>query len=382
MLRIKFLLFICMIAVNTTAAEYSTPMEGFIGYRNDVDVEDAFYGFTASKYYKYVSFNTIISGSTNSEYSKTDDNIIKSLTATFHASLSDVDMHYTVGKLVIPLGLYESQRVYPNAFANRTMNDSFMSRLYKDYLKTSSTGHMLEMERGNFSLQLGQYVPFDETMNMRVGSTPPKTHLKNILAGDLLSPNIVSRVEDETTITGDVDREILFTSVIYDNRSTLILDFEYVTIENSLHVYDAIQQYKDTVVQLGIELNLIDNMTNTIELQRLSSTSTGAAQNAIAFGASYDLRSVVLHAGTIIRDGPLASVSESSAGFSFIPFNNTHFRVMYRTVKGEYIPYRSLYLLNQNCPDGVCEVDSTDIEDDINIPVDMRGIEFRAVRYF
>lgn len=404
MSQIKAVLFILLLAPSLCVAELFTnkPVEGFVGYQYDLDKQGYFYGMTVGQYYKYISFNTILYGEQDQGSAKAiaEELEVASTSVTFHTpQVGSFVGRFTIGRVVLPIGMYESQRVYPNAFSNRSISDSFIVNAYSSYYSSAALGELLEIDLGNFTFQVGRYQPevdkYDVAYDPRSGVAIEQA-LENFdidlitdLTGtisDLLEVGGIFDTSKPVFIETDLEKETFFYAVTYDDRQDMIVDLEYIQTENNLKLLTGDAVFNETLVKLGVERTYFKRLITFTELNYAKIAESGLERYYGALGASYDLNQYVLHTSAIYYSGEGLNSSEFNIGASFFPANRTNVRVMYRMVDTEYTPKDNLYKRNAIC-DNVCQIARVQNDNgvDYSTPTSKfqkSGLEFRIVQYF
>lgn len=358
---------------------------------------------------RWVNLNgELVAGDTQSKQAKEEDIRASSFSATFLAPYNEfVDARFTVGKVILPIGIHEQQRLLPTAVGPRLMNDSFILNQYSSYIPPASKGALAELNFQNWSFDVGYYAPTPftvESTGIEVGEVSSRLTIIETSTNETTitertetvsepetpnevadSPSIFPPLDDkfnegrdtvneqatqeETTTTetvvesistevvnietinpivssAELDTSKIFFQVSYDNGRDMVLDYEF--LQSEVDIQSKFRRepahYSDYRHFIGYERNF--GMA-TVSSQASKSYYTVEDriydQTDYANGLSLDFNDYVIHASFMRSNGDLHDIREYTVAYSKIVNNNLTMRVAYRDIEGTYTPPEVLY---------------------------------------
>lgn len=156
MLRSSLFLFL-FLPVISNAIYVNENIELFGAHKNDLDETYSALGMRSNWSNRYLNINgELIAEQTEDELRSR----VNSFSATFlFPYYNNIDSRLTLGKVILPIGIHERQRLVPTSIGPRLSNDSFIFNQYSDFIPPASLGGIFELEKSGWSLDLGYYSP-------------------------------------------------------------------------------------------------------------------------------------------------------------------------------------------------------------------------------
>lgn len=288
---------------------------------------------------------------------------VKQLGASIPFYIGETKNRFYFGKLALPTGFYDKQRLIPTVDNSLTLTDSFISNYYTQYIPPTSNGIMLDFQYRDFIFTYGKFVPEELTTNYSVnvgGLAPfiqyiPEGTTFPFFAGaaDItINRNGTNPFPDKLVLPIATQRYIDYFSLMYDNSDDLIVKLEYLLNKPTVYTQfsavdsnDIIQSInKETLKEdqnyyrFGVEKRIFD--TYYIRLENYLETASlydgyVFRQRADAVGLSKSFDRYTLHSSFVKwYDSVIGSDTEYSAGVSYLLADRLTTRLMYRRMFG------------------------------------------------
>lgn len=288
---------------------------------------------------------------------------IKQLGLTIPFQIGSTKERIYVGKLALPTGLYEKQRLIPTVENGRTLTDSFTANYYTQYIPPVSEGVMFEIQKDNWLFNAGYFYPEELSLDYKVkvgglepfiGFLPPNYKFDFFAgAGEILVDNqATGDFPQEISLPVGVQRKISYFSLSYDNNADSLVKVEYLrnlqpvyTKFDSQDVNAPIRMYNKQELEddqryyrIGFERRLFD--VYYVSVERYFETATlydgyDFTQHAGAYGISKAYEDYTIHF-SYIRWEPseIGSSEEFNIGATYFLASSLQMRVMFRTMEG------------------------------------------------
>jgi hypothetical protein len=339
---------------------------------------------------------------------KEQENEIKQLGLTIPFQIGETRERIYVGKLSLPVGLYDKQKLIPTIENGRTLTDSFASYYYNQYIPPVSEGIMIEFQTGNFIYTAGYFYPEELSLEypLKIGGLepyidflPPNYKFDFFSGGGeiVVDKNATGEFPQQITLPIALQRKLSYFSVQYDTGNDRLIKAEYlrnlqpiyttfpeqdpnspVRMYNTKELGDDQRYYR-----IGLEERFFDTYYVSIERYLESASLYDGyifTQRAGSYGISKSYDNYTLHFSYIKWDeSEIGSAEEFNAGFTYSFNENFHTRFMVRKMEGEIglATFRSG--LDQNNPvvQALGAMNPSLFDDNI-IPYKESGFEFRA----
>lgn len=205
-------------------------------------------------------FADILVGSSSAEArpildGEEQDKEIKQLGLTIPFQIGSTKERIYLGKLALPTGLYEKQRLIPTVENGRTLTDSFTANYYTQYIPPVSEGVMFEIQKDNWLFNAGYFYPEELTLDYEInvgglepfiGFLPPNYKFDFFSgAGEILVDNqATGEFPDKISLPVGTQRKISYLSISYDNNTDSLIKLEY--LRNVQLVYTEFDKQKET----------------------------------------------------------------------------------------------------------------------------------------
>ncbi len=193
--RQHFLLIAALFAMMTSPAyAWDYDFRGYLGYVA-VDSDDGFscnnkackgvfdeslfYGLSASIHGEHLGAQVIVSQDLE------EDPDISLAQATWRQQLFSMDLGLRAGKIIVPLGLYGSQRITPTTQPGLVFPQSFLLNAYYDILTLSEEGLGIDLRGDILGFKAAYYEP-EDVLSQRTVTTPGSPGPLDFLLGGLL----------------------------------------------------------------------------------------------------------------------------------------------------------------------------------------------------
>jgi len=344
--------------------------EGFIGYRHDILEEQQypFYGVLAYADADWFSVNSIV-------VSDPDVNVepsVESFSLIVPYQFGRTYFNAIIGKIILPVGLYEVQRIFPTVVLPRTLNDSYYFTRFDDFVAKSNYGAIVELEVDDFSWNAAAYVqevmPFKTYIDARSVSTlltlfnddfdPERpvdidvdsvlTPVLDFINNVIVDPsNPVETLEESfqssVPVYGTLERKTAFMSFVYDNRDDVILDLDFAFTINNIDAVVEKLITRELFVIASIEKRLGKRFFATQEVMYSKDLNVHKHEQLVyAASLLYDANRIAYHASYINEDGYLHNLNDWSAGVSVNMGRGAYMRVTYRNIAGMISEYTNL----------------------------------------
>ena len=289
---------------------------------------------------------------------------IKQLGITIPFKIGKTDERIYIGKLALPTGLYEKQRLIPTIENGRTLTDSFNSNYYAQYIPPASEGIMFELQSGKFLYTAGYFYPeelsLEQTLNISglepyIDYLPPNYELDFFYgAGQIVVDNqATGAFPQQLTIPLALQRKLSHFSVQYDSGNDRLVKVEYirnlqpfytefpeqdpnspVRMYNKKEIFDDQRYYR-----IGLEERLFQDYYVSIERYLASADLSDGShfiQRAGAYGINKSYENHTLHFSFIKWDeSDLGYSEEINVGLSYSFSANLSTRFMARKMAGD-----------------------------------------------
>lgn len=291
---------------------------------------------------------------------------IKQLGVSFPFMAYETNNRLYAGKLVVPVGFYEKQKMIPTVNNGFSLTDSFFSNWYAQYAAPESPGIMLESQYENFMLTMGYFKPeeLNSEFELNVGGLapvipliPPGTTFPFFSgAADIVVDNRgTNPFPQKLYLPISTQRHLYYASLMYDNTKDFIGKVEW--LRNNPDTYtkfepanpnDIIRTYnKETLdeiqdyYRIGVEKRLWE--TNYVKLEAYLEEAElydgyKFKHRADAIGYSRAYNSYTIHTSYVYwHESIIGQSRELSAGVSTTIGNDTTIRMMYRRMEGAIV---------------------------------------------
>lgn len=386
----------------------------------DHNKKQFFYGINGTYSTKYLTLNTII---IDDKKVGGFDEKLKSLALTY-TSQSNHPLTVSVGRIIIPFGVYEIQRVYATAISQRTLNDSLWNSIIGSrVIEPSNNGIFIKKEiSDNIALTVAGYTPtpasnqrFDsittnivDPASLTQVNTPSNRDINNVDSRRNLNnranetrdtinvvPGTGTSAATNLILTGDIENNLvnnrksrtsankIFIAGTYDNRDDLIIDIEKVISKTDISLNGKQFEYNEEYNYAAIQKRFFRRLYFILEGASYKSRSVDGIilrDRVTGINLSYDSGGNFLYQAFLSRaNGDTVNISDFSIGGTY-SFNYTnHLRVLYRKTDGEF---------NNQLPrvcDAVCRQTINPDEPTFSVaPIGVRasGLEVRFLTYF
>lgn len=288
---------------------------------------------------------------------------VKQLGASIPFYIGESKNRFYFGKLALPTGFYDKQRLIPTVDNGTTLTDSFISNYYTQYIPPTSNGIMLDVQYSDFIFTYGKFIPEELTTNYSVNVGGLEPFIKFIPEGTTfpffagaaditINRNGTNKFPDKLVLPIATQRYIDYFSLVYDNSENFIAKVEYLWNKPTIYTQfspvdtnDIIQSYnKETMKEdqryyrFGMERRFFDTFYFRIEnYLETASLYDGYIfrQRADAVGISKSYDRYTLHASVVKwYESVIGDDREYSVGASYLIANRLTARLNYRRMVG------------------------------------------------
>lgn len=420
--QIKALLLFGALLTNLSFAQNTRDngsVEAFVGYKSDLkldrsltldddyhkhshkagDKNAAFIGLNLYYSSEHLVLNAIIVGKSG-DPEKAE---VKSLSAFKNFRLNETtDFGLAAGNIVIPFGLNETQRLYPNVITPRGLNSNVFSEFVSsDIVEPTNNGILFNLTRNHVSFKTAIYQPrnqrfllitedfqrlkFTGSKNLGIGddmfSVPVLTvDFRNI---NLTNPESFKNPASVEFKEINVRKRTLFQSITYDNSRDLVIDLEYAISRGKSSNTDYLSNIRESYFYLGAE-KTVGRYTFLAETSTFNSTALQTQKlNAYNATVTYDTgRTLYMLSASTVR-GNILNARDYSIGFTHRIVDNLYARVLYRKVNGSFSERIFSETLTTCSGDVECKAIKREVNENTRtFPISADGIEVRMIYYF
>jgi hypothetical protein len=295
---------------------------------------------------------------------KEQENEIKQLGLTIPFQIGETRERIYVGKLALPVGLYDKQKLIPTIENGRTLSDSFASYYYNQYIPPVSEGIMFEFQTGKFIYTAGYFYPEELTLNTSVNIAslepyinflPPNYKFDFFSGGGeiVVDKNATGDFPQQINLPIGLRRKISYFSVQYDTGNDRLIKVEYLRNvqpiytdfpkqdpNSPIRMYNTKTQFDDQrYYRIGLEERFLENYYVSIERYIESAELYDGydfVQRAEAYGLSRSYDDHTLHFSYVNwHESEIGYSKEINAGFTYNFTGNLSARFMLRKMEGE-----------------------------------------------
>mgnify|MGYP000079581633 CR=1 FL=1 len=274
--------------ISPTLLAWDYDLRGYVGYAGvdaseDIEcnnracqgtLEDSlFYGLSASLQGEHFGGQVIVS---QDEEEEPDITLAQ---GTWRNQLLGLDMNLRAGKIIVPLGLYGSQRITPTTQPGLVFPQSFLLNAYYDLVTLSEEGVGLDLRGDRWGLKAAIYEPEKEAVE-RVVVIPGTAGPLDFLFAGLLGL-------DSVTGLGGTPPQVMTVVEDQNNRATY-LGFDFRNVEYQVDAGWIAQELGDVRVDaynIGLQTS-IGNFQPSLEafeldIENVESTIEGLTLNML-----------------------------------------------------------------------------------------------------
>lgn len=164
--------------INSHSLYVSDNVELIGAYTNDLTNEpETLVGMRSNWSNKWFNINgELVASDKDGELNASVSSFSSTIIFPYYKSL---DTRFTIGKVILPIGIHERQRLVPTSIGPRLSNDSFLFKEYSRFIPPASLGAILELDFNNISFDFGYYTP--KPFEISTDSINIKTDSENII---------------------------------------------------------------------------------------------------------------------------------------------------------------------------------------------------------